>query len=140
MKKGDRVKIKENGKYSGQDMRWTEPVTKRIVTTEAMKVYHYSDSKLIEFCEKETCFYSQRAAHTEGFVYELEIPSNTMIEYHGDEEIRLVLTEKMEIRYIGRIEKIRDYTEKGRPGNPFVTIKDMTIGGRGTVIIGCREN
>ena len=125
MKKGGYIKTKENGKYTGQDMRWTERMTKEEITVEDIKAYHYSDRKLSEFCSKETCFFDSQI-DIEGFVYSATIPAGTEIRRY-DNEIRVEISPNFKIRYIGKITFHRDYTEKGRCGNPYITIIDNTI-------------
>lgn len=125
MKKGDFVEIKENGKYSGQDMGWTEIMTSSEVTKSEFTVYHYSDKKLNEFRQKETCFFDEKIK-IEGHVYELTIPAGTYIE-RFDNEIRVELESNLKIRYIGEIKFKRDFTEKGTYGNPYITVIDKTI-------------
>lgn len=136
MRKGAYIQIKENGKYSGQDMNWTERKTSSKIIDSEVKVYHYSDTKLNVFRAKTTCFFDTKKS-VEGHVYELTIPVGTYVEYY-DDEVRINLTENMKIRYIGQIIVNRDYKVNGRPGNPFITINDNTINGNGKTVVGLK--
>ena len=128
------IKIKTSAKYPGKDMAWTETLTSSETTTSEIKAYHYSDDKIKAFFPKETCFFDKYSSRGEGFVYELIIPVGTDISRY-DDELRVDITEDMTINYIGKIEYHRDY-DRGRIGNPFVTVIEDTIYGKNNIEIG----
>jgi len=129
--KDKKIEVKRSARYPGRDMAWTETLTSSESTTSEIRAYHYTDSRIKAFFPKETCFFDEYSQRGSGFVYELTIPANTEINRYGD-EIRVNITEDMAINYIGEIEYLRDY-EKGKIGQPLVTIRENTIYGNNKI-------
>jgi hypothetical protein len=104
MKKGDKVKIYENAKYSGQNMKWTEACTGTKILQVGEIYYHASSVKISTFHTKETCFADKK--YTEGFYYALRVLSPLSVEMYDQDEIRIDLekhAKDVEIFYIGTI-------------------------------------
>lgn len=110
MKIGDYIKIKPNGKYSGQGMKWTENLLSTETTFEPMILFHSAEEKMTEFRTKQTCFHEGYAIR--GHVYALELPAGIEIERYQGREVRVELTEGMKIRYLGQM--TCDYIPNGR--------------------------
>ena len=101
MKIGDYVPIKENGKYKGQNMEWTEYIIEKYVLQEDTIFYHSAETKITEFKAKQTCFYEGYTIS--GYIYALHAPAGTVIEKYPCGERRIQLKEGMSIRYLGRM-------------------------------------
>lgn len=101
MKIGDYIQIKENGKYSGQNMEWTEKLISVEKTSAPVILYHSAEDKIKEFRAKQTCFHEGYAIN--GHVYALELPAGVEIERYQGREVRVNLTEDMKIRYLGKM-------------------------------------
>lgn len=139
MKIGDRVEIKENAKYTGQDMAWTETRTSSEITRESIKAYHYSDKKISSFVPKITCFFDSFSDFIEGYIYEVTIPKGCHVNRY-DSEIRVELNEEMSLKYIGRNQRNYDY-KNGGCGNPTIITNSNTIFGKSkTIIAGINKN
>jgi len=110
MKIGDYVQIKSNGKYSGQNMEWTENLLSVETTEKPMVLFHSAEEKITEFKAKQTCFHDGYAIR--GHVYALELPSGVEIERYQGREVRVELVEGMTMRYLGQM--TCDYIPKGR--------------------------
>lgn len=101
MKIGDYVLVKQNGKYSGQGMEWTESLLSIETTESPVILYHSAEEKITEFRTKQTCFHDGYAIR--GHVYALELPAGVEIERYQGREVRVELTEGMKIRYLGQM-------------------------------------
>ena len=101
MRVGDYVRIKPNGKYSGQGMKWTEELLSVETTNEPIVLYHSAEEKITEFRSKQTCFHQGYAIR--GHVYALELPAGVEIERYQGREVRVELTADMRLRYLGQM-------------------------------------
>jgi len=110
MKRGDYVSIKTDGKYNGQDMRWTEPFAGEILIAAGTVLYHFSDKKLTEFREKETCFFDADDGY--GHCYTLTIINDIKLPAYGPNEVRINLDTSQKLRYAGRVQYITNYDAK----------------------------
>lgn len=100
MKKGDFIPVKSNAKYSGQHMAWREECTGSAVLPKGTKLLHRSDSKLTEFCEKETCFFTDD--RSTGHIYIATLLQDVEVDYYGYEEVRFEINSlNVQIQYMG---------------------------------------
>ena len=109
--KGEKVPIKQDAEYTGQDVDWTEPKTDEFVTKEEMVVYHNSgflDREIKEFLAKKTCFHAKKVK-SEAHHYALIVPAGTRVEEYDDEvggtEYRINITSDMDLYYLGFMER-----------------------------------
>ena len=105
MKKGDYIKITDDAKYPGQDMRWTEECTGTETLPAGTKLYHYSDSKINEFLSKETCFFYDDCSY--GHCYEVVLKKQVTVREYLSEVRFWIGQSNCEIRYLGKVETIR---------------------------------
>lgn len=100
MKKGDYIQILSNAKYSGQYMSWTEEKTGSGILPKGTKLLHTSDTKLLQFREKETCFFTDDRGT--GYIYLVTLLEDVEVEYYGYEEVRFEITSNnIQIQYMG---------------------------------------
>jgi hypothetical protein len=93
-------------------MAWTEQQT-GIETFEGYG-YHYSDSPIVSK-RIYTCLFDEFLL-VEGYCYRTKL--NTVVHRYGNNEIRTVTN----LEYLGRIVKERDYSIRGKLGNPWIKI------------------
>lgn len=121
MKAGSKIKVKESAKYSGRDMSWTETFTGKITLDRPTRFLHSSDSPIKAFAPVLTCFsfenilnnclnlsndidrnkYGTGKEMGRKYCYVLELPAGTALRTYSNDEIRIELTEGMELTYIG---------------------------------------
>lgn len=113
-----KIKICENAKYDGQDMKWTETPTHIVELKKGDKVYHVSTSMIKKFQPKEMCFYNCSfddisIGYTK-YVYEFEILENMAVQgYSNDDEVRFEISEKnCKVILLGKWEVKDTYTLK----------------------------
>jgi len=109
MKKGDRVKIKQDARYDGQDMSWTETPTHKVALKKGDKVYHTSDRKLTSFLPVETCFHSDGLDGCTGHAYLGILQEDVEVQgYSNDGEVRIDLSEtEIDMYYLGTTEIVQ---------------------------------
>ena len=104
MKKGDYIKITDDAKYSGQDMRWTEECTGTETLPAGTKLYHFSDSKINKFLSKETCFFLDDDGL--GHCYIATLKKEMTVNVFST-EVRFDITPgNCSIQYVGKIEAV----------------------------------
>lgn len=113
MKKGDYVDVTDNAKYSGQDMAWTEPITRQITLKKGDILYHFSSKKLTSFLNKTTCFFLNDVGIE--YCYILKIEKNMTVDAYCD-EVRIELQEGVQLQYLGKKIKEIDYSRKELTG------------------------
>jgi hypothetical protein len=133
MKKGDKVKVVENGYYKGQDMGWTETATHTVSLKKGNRLYHASSEKLTSFREKETCFHTEDVISS-GYLYVAIVKQDMTVQgYSNDTEVRLEITpEVVDMYYAGQRITERDETlpkveKKDRCGRPYYCYQYKTI-------------
>lgn len=130
MKKGDMIQVKQNAKYDGRTMNWTETrtATKKL---ESGTFFHVSGTKLQAFLPKETCFADKK--YGEGYYYAMKIIAPVIVDFYDDDEIRIDLeeySENVEIYYIGTItgKNTNKMINHGKYGfSPERIRKDLTV-------------
>jgi hypothetical protein len=129
MKKGDRVEIRSDVKYSGQFMEWTESFTGKKKITAGSKLFHFSDVKINAFLDKQTCFFTDLFGR--GYAYGVIVKNDIIADSYGDEEVRINLSkykDDLEIYYIGSVSsKWTTYKQPGEEGyNPNFGVMKKT--------------
>jgi len=109
MKRKDFVPVTETAKYAGRTMNWTEECTGNITIPAGTKLYHFSDTKLNALRPKTTCFYTDDRGT--GYCYVLTAEKDYNVPSFGSEEVRIDLTEKSRIQFVGRV-YVKTYYEK----------------------------
>ena len=113
MKKGDYIKISEDAKYNGQDMRWTEEQTDEKVLLKGTTLFHCSDSKIKEFYPKETCFFEDDLCTEHSYL--ITLLRDVKVRVYGN-EVRYRMNEfNSKIQYLGRVKVVK--TGKMLSGN-----------------------
>ena len=121
LKKGDKVQVTNNAKYSGQDMDWTETFTGiKTIGKGGEWVTHLSYKKIKEFVSKKICvtpkqhsdsYFDSNATKKEvtledyytRHLYSIYLPEGTEVETYSDDEYRFDLDDEFLIIYSGKI-------------------------------------
>jgi hypothetical protein len=121
MKAGQKIQVKKSAKYSGKDMAWSETFTGNVRLQEPTRFLHTSSSPIKSFAPVETCFsmpdildnclslsndtdrtkYGTGAEMGRKYCYVITLPAGTEVATFSNDEIRIELTEGMELTYIG---------------------------------------
>jgi len=129
MKKGDMVLVSDRARYNGQDMKWTEECTGMKLFKKGTKFYHWSDTLLSLFLNKETCFFDTRDSG-KNYCYEYTLKEERKLPTFCD-EVRINLGKKDEIRFLGKVILEYDYNvvvvDPVYGGGPKITRKDKRI-------------
>lgn len=121
MKKGSKIEVKENGKYKGQDMSWTETFTgTKIIGKGGEWVTHTSSVMIKKFVPKTICVhpFEHSLSYFESnttknniqskynwtiYVYSIFLPEGFTVDTYSNDEYRFTLTQDMDIIYSGCI-------------------------------------
>src|SRR5690554_6857766 len=130
MKKGQKIRVSSEARYSGQDMDWTETFTgTKKIGQGGELVFHRSDSLIKEFRAKEICVspFDHGKIHLESnatleevtekynwksYIYMIFLPEGTIVDTYSDDEYRFELTEEMDVTFAGIVHEAK--------GNPVI--------------------
>lgn len=110
------IEIKNNAKYNGRDMQWTETQYGKCYIGTGTILYHFSNSKISAFKEDvETCFFFEKRSvgHCYAFIAKREVE----LADFGAEARCMLFAKDFDCFYIGKRKYmgkgvVEDHTEK----------------------------
>lgn len=121
MKKGTKIQVKEDAKYNGQTMNWTETYTGvKEIKKGGEWVFHKSDNLIKSFVPKEICvspfeygksYLKSNATKKEvtskynwkQYIYAIFLTEGTKVDTYSDDEYRFEINETTKIIFAGTI-------------------------------------